>query len=188
MSIDTTKVVTGKVRLSYAHIWEPKAIEEGATPKYSVALLIPKEDTKTIDAIKAAQQAAIKAGESRLKDAKGKLPANIKLPLRDGDVERSDDPNYEGCYFINCNSTTAPQVVEKIQGVMHAITDKSKVYSGCYARVSFNLYAFAVSGNKGVAAGLGNIQFLSDGEPLAGGSTAEQDFNDDFNDDDDFLN
>ena len=25
-----TKIVTGPVRLSYAHIWEPVAIEEGA--------------------------------------------------------------------------------------------------------------------------------------------------------------
>lgn len=187
MSQDTTKVVTGKARLSYANIWEPKAIDESSEAKYSVAILIPKTDTKTVEAIKAAQQAAVKAGESKLKDAKGKLPSSIKMPLRDGDVERSDDPNYAGCYFINANSKQAPQIVEKIQGVMHAITDKAKVYSGCYARVSFNLYAFAASGNKGVAAGLGNIQFLADGEPLAGGSTAEQDFNDDFEDDDSFL-
>lgn len=189
MSTDTatTKVVTKRARLSFANIWEPKAIDETSEAKYSVSILIPKTDTETVAAINAAVEAAKKAGEAKLKDAKGKMPVNLKTPLRDGDTERPDDPNYAGHYFINANSKQAPQIVEKIQGVMHAITDKARVYSGCYARVSFNLYAFAVSGNKGVAAGLGNIQFLADGVPLSGGSTAEQDFNDDFEDDDSFL-
>lgn len=190
MSQDTaasTKVVTKRARLSFANIWEPKAIDENSEAKYSVSILIPKTDTETVANINAAIEAAKKAGESKLKDAKGKMPLNIKTPLRDGDTERPDDPNYAGHYFINANSKQAPQIVEKIQGVMHAVTDKARVYSGCYARVSFNLYAFAVSGNKGIAAGLGNIQFLADGAPLSGGSTAEQDFNDDFEDDDDLL-
>ena len=32
---NTTKVVTGIVRLSYANIWEPASVN-GGTPKYSV--------------------------------------------------------------------------------------------------------------------------------------------------------
>lgn len=44
----------------------------------------------------------------------GKKPnkAAIKLPLRDGDIER-DDEAYKGHYFINANSTTAPQIVDR---------------------------------------------------------------------------
>ena len=49
---NTTKVVTGVVRLSYANVWEPVSIN-GGTPKYSVSLIIPKSDTKTIEAINA---------------------------------------------------------------------------------------------------------------------------------------
>ena len=44
-----TKVVTGVVRLSYTNIWEPKSINGGAE-KYSVSVIIPKSDTKTLSA------------------------------------------------------------------------------------------------------------------------------------------
>ena len=98
-----TKVVTGVVRLSYANVWEPASIN-GSNPKYSVSLIIPKTDTKTIDAINAAVDAAIKDGVAKFG---GKIPnkAALKLPLRDGDLER-DDEAYKGAYFVNANSTT----------------------------------------------------------------------------------
>ena len=49
-----TKVITGpNTRFSYANVWEAKSINGGA-PKYSVSLIVPKSDTKTIEKIKAA--------------------------------------------------------------------------------------------------------------------------------------
>ena len=131
----TTKVVTGIVRLSYANVWEPASIN-GGTPKYSVSLIIPKSDTKTIAAINAAVDAAIKEGAAKFG---GKIPnkAALKLPLRDGDVEREDEA-YQGAYFVNANSTTAPQIVDRS---VQPILDRSEVYSGCYAHVSINFYA-----------------------------------------------
>ena len=174
-----TKVVTGVVRLSYANIWEPASIN-GSNPKYSVSLIIPKTDTKTIDAINAAVDAAIKDGAAKFG---GKIPnkAALKLPLRDGDLER-DDEAYKGAYFVNANSTTAPQIVDRS---VQPILDRAEVYSGCYARVSVNFYAFNSNGNRGIACGLGNIQKVRDGEPLGGRSSAADDFSTDF--DDDFL-
>lgn len=175
-----TKVITGVVRLSYAHVWIPVSIN-GGTEKYSVALAIPKSDTKTINAINKAVDAAIEDGIGKFG---GKKPskAALKLPLRDGDAERPDDEVYKGCYFVNANSTTAPQIVDKN---VQPILDQNEVYSGCYARVSINFYAFNSSGNKGIACGLGNIQKIRDGEPLSGKSSAEDDF--ETIDDDDFL-
>ena len=113
----------------------------------------------------------------------GKKPnkAAIKLPLRDGDVER-DDEAYKGHWFINANSNTAPQIVDR---AVNPILDKSEVYSGCYARVSLNFYAFNSNGNKGIACGLGNIQKVRDGEPLGGRTNAADDFA--TLDDEDFL-
>ena len=159
-----TKVVTGVVRLSYANVWEPASIN-GSNPKYSVSLIIPKTDTKTIDAINAAVDAAIKDGAAKFG---GKIPnkAALKLPLRDGDLER-DDEAYKGAYFVNANSTTAPQIVDRS---VQPILDRAEVYSGCYARVSVNFYAFNSNGNRGIACGLGNIQKVRDGEPLGGRS------------------
>ena len=52
------KVITGPdTRWSYANVWEPKSIN-GGTPKYSVSLIIPKSDTKTVAKLKAAIEAA----------------------------------------------------------------------------------------------------------------------------------
>ncbi|MDQ2234259.1 MULTISPECIES: DUF2815 family protein [Lactobacillaceae] len=166
-----TKVVTGiNTRLSYANIWEPKSIN-GGKEKYSVSLIIPKSDTKTVTAIKKAIDAAIEEGIGKFG---GKKPnkAALKLPLRDGDLEK-DDVNYKDAYFINANSITAPQIVDK---QVQPILDQTEVYSGCYARVSISFYAFNTNGNRGVACGLGNIQKIRDGEPLGGHSSASDDF------------
>ncbi len=175
-----TKVVTGVVRLSYANVWEPKSINGGAE-KYSVSLIIPKSDTKTLSAINEAVNAAIEEGRGKFG---GKIPnkAALKLPLRDGDIDRPDDEAYANSYFINANSITAPQIVDKN---VNPILERSEVYSGIYARVSINFYAFNSNGNKGIACGLGNIQKIRDGEPLGGRTNAADDFATDV--DDDFL-
>lgn len=176
---NSTKVVTGVVRLSYANVWEPASVN-GSNPKYSVSLIIPKDDKATIDAINRAVENAIKDGAAKFG---GKIPPRgaLKLPLRDGDTER-DDEAYKGSYFVNANSTTAPQIVDR---QVQPILDRSEVYSGCYARVSINFYAFNSNGNRGIACGLGNIQKIRDGEPLGGKSSAADDFATDP--DDDFL-
>ncbi|MBE5809673.1 MAG: DUF2815 family protein [Clostridiales bacterium] len=167
---NNTKVVTNVVRLSYANIWEPKSINGGAE-KYSCSIIIPKSDTDTIAAINAAIDAAIKDGTHKFG---GKVPQKgaLKLPLRDGDVER-DDEAYQGCFFVNANSTTAPQVVDQH---VRPILERSEIYSGVYARVSLSFYAFNSNGNRGIACGLGNIQKVRDGEPLGGRTNAADEF------------
>ena len=174
-----TKVVTGVVRLSYANVWEPKSIN-GGDEKYSVSLIIPKSDKKTIADINKAVDAAIKVGVGKFG---GKIPNKtaLKLPLRDGDAER-DDEAYKDSYFVNANSATAPQIVDtKVQPILN----RDEVYSGCFARVSITFYAFNSNGNRGIACGLGNIQKVADGDPLSSRSTAEDDFT--SLEDEDFL-
>jgi hypothetical protein len=165
-----TKVVTGIVRLSYEHVWEPASIN-GGEPKYSASLIIPKSDKKTVAAIQDAVDAAIEEGIGKFG---GKKPnkAVLKLPLRDGDTEREDEA-YRNAFFVNANSRTAPQVVDR---AVKPILDRSEVYSGCYIRASVTFYPFNSNGNKGVACGLNNIQKVRDGEPLGGRANAEDDF------------
>lgn len=182
--INPTKVITGPAtRWSYANVWDPKSINGGA-PKYSVSLIIPKSDTKTVEKIQAAIQAAYEEGQSKLKGNGKSVPALsvLKTPLRDGDMERPDDPAYADSYFINANSATAPGIVDADR---NPIMERSEVYSGVYGRASINLYAFNSNGNKGIACGLNNLQKIRDGEPLGGKSRAEDDFETD--EDDDFL-
>lgn len=184
----STKVVTGEVRFSYAHVFEPASIE-GSEPKYSVSILIDKNDKKTLSRVKAAIEAAKQAGLSKFG---GKIPANLKLPLRDGDTEREDDEVYAGKYFINANAKTKPGLVDKGG---NPIIDTTEFYSGCYGHASITFYAFNTSGNKGIACGLNNLMKTRDGEMLGGRASAEDDFadlidsdfgSDDGNDDDIF--
>ena len=182
--VNPTKVITGpKTRWSYANVWDAKSINGGA-PKYSVSLIIPKSDTKTVEKIQTAIKAAYEEGQSKLKGNGKSVPALsvIKTPLRDGDAERPDDEAYKNSYFINANSATAPGIVDADR---NPILERSEVYSGVYGRASISLYAFNSNGNRGIACGLNNLQKISDGEPLGGKSRAEDDFNTD--DDDDFL-
>lgn len=166
-----TKVITGvNTRLSYFYGWEPVSINGGAE-KYSVSVLIPKDDEETVKAVNVAIDAAIEEGISKFGGKKPNKVA-IKTPLRDGDLER-DDEAYKGHWFINANSNTAPQIVDR---AVKPILDRSEVYSGCYARVSLNFYAFNSNGNKGIACGLGNIQKVCDGESLGGKTSAADDF------------
>lgn len=172
-----TKVITGpKTRWSYANVWDAKSIN-GGTPKFSVSLIIPKSDSATVNKIKAAIQAAYTEGESKLKGNGKSVPplSAIKIPLRDGDEERPDDPAYAGSYFINANSASAPGIVDAAR---QPIIDRSEVYSGVYGRASINFYVFNSNGNRGIACGLNNLQKIADGEPLGGKSRAEDDFAD----------
>lgn len=172
-----TKVIV-PCRLSYLHCWEPDSVN-GGDPKYSVSAIVPKSDTKTVEAIKAAIEQAKKDSATKWG---GKVPGNLKTPLRDGDIERPDDEAYKGCYFFNANSRQAPQVVDsKVQPIL----DQSEVYSGCYGRISVTFYGYNSNGNRGIAAGLGNIQKLKDGEALGGRAKAADDFSTVV--DDDFL-
>ena len=182
--VNPTKVITGvNTRWSYVNAWEPKSINGGA-PKYSVSLIIPKSDTKTIEKIQAAIQTAYEEGQGKLKGNGKSVPALsvLKTPLRDGDAERPDDEAYADSYFVNANSGTAPGIVDADR---NPIIDRSEVYSGVYGRASINFYAFNSNGNKGIACGLNNLQKIRDGEPLGGKSRAEDDFA--TEDDGDFL-
>lgn len=187
------KVITGKVRLSYAQLFEPKAAPGSTNLKYSTAVLIPKSDTKTVDAINTAVAAAVEEGKASKWG--GKIPPVLKKPLRDGDVEKPDDPNYAGHWFFNASSGNKPGIAKPIgkdaegKTKFQEIEDTTEVYSGCYAKVSVNFYPFFEQGSKGVAAGLNNVVKVQDGEALAGKASVESDFEEEEfdEDDDDFL-
>ena len=167
-----TKVITGKVRFCYANVFEPNAMNEGDTPKYSICILINKDDEATLAKVNKAIEAAKQAGKAKIADKNGRIPASIKTPLRDGDVERADDPAFENCYFLNANSSNKPGIVDS---ELNPIMSRDDFYSGCYGRASITFYAYNVQ-SKGIACGLNNLQKLEDGEMLAGGSSAEDDF------------
>ena len=167
-----TKVRIGEVRLSYCHLFQPEAVADGGEKKYSVSIIIPKSNTKLVAEVKAA--IISKFG--------GRRPANLKTPLRDGDLERADDDAYADAWFINASSKGKPGVVKvmNVQGEkkLVEVTNEEEVYSGCYGYVSVNFFAFNNAGNKGVAAGLNNVLKTKDGTFLGGRTSAQTDFGD----------
>ena len=174
----STKVVTGKVRFSFCHLFEPQEPQGGGDPKYSVTLLIPKADTATLDKIKAAMAEAREAFCK--KNGAKALPAKPVHTLHDGDGIRDNvdpyGPECKGCYVITVSSKQKPVIVDNTR---EAITDTAEVYSGCYGRASINFFGYSSNGKKGISAGLLSVQKLHDGEPFGTVGSAD-DFDGDF--------
>ena len=172
------KVVFGPVRLSYTHLFN-KYTPDGATDngKYMTNVLIPKSEKATIKAIEKAIETAVSEGVNS--KWRGKKPAKLDLPLRDGDDK--DDEVYADHFYLNAKCSTRPGIVDKNR---QPITDEEEIYSGVWAYVSVTFFAYDVSGNKGIACGLNNIMKFKDDEQLGGRTSATNDFAG-FDDDDD---
>lgn len=171
-----TRVVTDKVRLSYVHLFQPYTYQQGQDPKYSCTVLVPKTDTDTKARIDAAIEAAKQEGASSKWG--GQIPPVVPVPVYDGDGVRPSDgqpfgDECKGHWVFTASSKQAPQVVDQ---AINPIIDQSEVYSGMYARVSVNFFAYNSTGKKGIGCGLNNVQKITDGEPLGGRTTAAEDF------------
>ena len=169
MDSNKVKVVTNKVRFSYANVFQPKAAVEGGTPKYSVSIIIPKSDKETVTKL---QKAFEDCKASNAAFFGGTIPNGLKGGLRDGDEEK-DDPAYAGSYFINANSVKRPEVIDLDRNL---IMDPSEFYSGCYGRASITFFPYNTQGSKGIACGLNNLMKTEEGEKLGGVSSAAADF------------
>ncbi|WP_086349917.1 DUF2815 family protein [Candidatus Enterococcus clewellii] len=175
--VKNTTVVTNKVRLGYVELLEPKAFE-GQEPKYSAQVMIPKEDTETVNFVKEAIKNAYEAAKGET--LKGVKPAGLKTSFRDGDEELNDDgePKLPGHYFINVSSKRKPAILKVKNGVRIETNDPEEIYSGVYAYVSINMYPYNVSGSKGIAGGLNNVLTLCKGDRFGGGISADEAFGD----------
>ena len=158
----TNRDVTVYGRLSYEHLFTPHAVNENADPKYSMTLLIPKTDTKTIEALNAAIGNAVQDGVERHVFKQPIDPTQTKYPpLRDGDKPNDSGeprgPEFQGHWFIAAKSSTKrkPFVVD---ANLQPIIDESEIYSGCYINAAVQFFAYENSGNKGISASLVGAQ------------------------------
>lgn len=163
------KVITGRVRLCYPHLFTPRADDDGGEPKYSCAILIPKSDTATVEALRKAEADAEAEGKSSKWGGKGKSKPSV---IKDGDETAEDYPERAGHWMMNISSKRRPGVVDQN---LQDIIDPGEIYAGCWVRVSLGSYPYTFKGN-GVGFGLNNVQKVDDGEPLGGASTPADDF------------
>jgi hypothetical protein len=172
------RAVLKNCRLSYPHLFEPRAAVEGADPKFSTTLLIPKSNEVLLQTVKNAIAAAVT--EAIPSKWGGKKPAGLRMPLRDGDAVDEETGEYEkpgsefrGHYFMTASSKTRPGV---ISGPNRDPAQPEDVWPGEYAHVSVSFYGYNAAGNRGVAAGLNNVWVLGRGERLDGGLAPEDEF------------
>lgn len=169
------KISTGKVRLSYAQVWEPKEQQNGLI-QYSCALLIKKSDKKTIAKINSTLKAMLAD-----KDVINKLDGKIKganMPLLDGDVNKPEDPVYADCYYINAKAYEGnpPKILDRNK---NEIMDKDEVYSGCYCQAVIQFKPYN-NNSRGIRTELLALRKLADGDKLSGTVVSDDDFDDDI--------
>lgn len=177
MKLNANQVVTGECRLSFVNLFEPVAMKEGDTPKYSVTVIVPKSDTKTVEAIKAAIKAAAEAGAQ--KHFGGRVPTNVNNTFKDGDTDTDDMgelknikyPEYKNSYFIRVATKFRPKVLDVNR---QEIIDPTEIYSGVYGKVSMTFFAYSGDGKRGVSAVLNNVLKTKDGEPLVARLTGDE--------------
>lgn len=178
-----TRIKTGVVRLSFAHVFEPVQDISGKT-RYSASLLIPKSDEATIGKFKKA--IADMLADAEVVQRLGGKTKGIRLPVSDGDEKCEENPKmygaYKGCFYVNANANEdyPPALFDKHR---NEIIDKSALYSGCYVQAILSLFPYHQRGNTGIGVGLLGLMKVKDGEALGGSGVSANDF-DDFDDGD----
>ena len=163
-----TAVTTGKVRLSYCNIFQPREDMSGKK-KYSVTLLIPKTDTATLQKINDAIQAATQKGMDGAWG--GAMPPQLPIPLHDGDGVKENGEAYgDECkgHWVFTASSPETKPVEVVGPDKAPILAATQIYSGIYANIYVNFFPYNFQGKKGIGCGLGPVQKIADGEPLGG--------------------
>lgn len=167
--MENTSIVVENVRLSYVHLLKPYGRAPQAKQKYSVTVLLPKSDVEGKQKIDAAIAASTRNGIANKWN--GTAPAKVPTPVWDGDGLTQNGnhfgPECKGCWVFTA-STPADKPVDVVDGQMNRIIDATQVYSGIYANVCVNFFAYNYQGKKGIGCGLGPVQKVRDGEPLGG--------------------
>lgn len=176
-----TQICLNDVRFSYVNIFDPRPGNSGGDAKYSVTLLIPKEDPfGNLPKIKAAMAEA-RANFCR-KNGESALPAKPVSTLHDGDgLKENGDPYGEECkgHYVMTVSSRLDNPPKVLDLNKKPITDRSVLYSGCYGQAVVNFYGYNANGRKGISAGLQGLRKMRDGDPLGGGvGCRESDFDD----------
>jgi len=175
--------VFGKCRFSYCNVFEARETPSG-DKKFSVSVLIPKEDEQLVAKVKKEIENAKSTGIEKGTFTKAQVAAStFKLPLRDGDAEvegGARGPEYKGMFFFNAASKNRPGVVGR--DARTELMDADEFYSGVWGNIDVNFYPFAAKGpsgavvSRGVAAGLNNLMKTDEDARLDGRQRAEDAF------------
>lgn len=154
MDTQNNIVVLEDVFVNYEHLFEPYSVS-GYAPKYGSHLLALKENKEDKRKIDEAIDYAIKKGGFDTEE--GFDRSQLKLPLRDGDVEHPFDSLYQNCYFLNATSSIQPEIYTEYGKRQF---DPRAISKGDYVRAMIEFVPYDFNGNKGVSCKLHAVQSL----------------------------
>jgi hypothetical protein len=160
------------VRITFPVLFDAKQVNGQGDPKHSGSFLIRRDHPQLAAIKEAIVKAATEKWGAKAAEVLRALAASDKICLHDGD-SKSDYDGYAGNYFINASNKIRPLVIGPDRAPL--VAADGKPYSGCYVNVILEFWAQDNQFGKRVNASLLGVQFLRDGERLAGGGVAAAD-------------
>ena len=161
------------VRIAYAQgIFTAKAAKPGDKERYGAAFIF----SASHPAVKEIAAAVVRAAKARWGDKSDEmlkqLKAGDRLPVHNGDAKASS-AGYAGNLYLNAGNVIRPLVLDANKSPLTA--GDGRPYSGCFVNLMVEVWAQDNQHGKRINASLLGVQFVRDGERLAGGSTATAD-------------
>lgn len=166
------KVHLKDVRMTFPQVFEAKAVNGQGEPKFSAAFLFPRTHAAVGELTAAVTDAAKEKWGAKADEVLKTLKAGDRLCVHDGDA-KSDYDGYAGNLFVNSSNKIRPLVIGPNREPL--VAADGKPYSGCYVNAIVEVWAQDNQFGKRVNASLMGVQFLRDGERLAGGAVAAAD-------------
>lgn len=153
------EVALKRVRISFPHLFIPRAAVPGGSEKYGASFWLGPDDADQLKLIKDAVKEISKV------DFKGKKPG--KVAVAKGEDKYPEDEQYEGITIVNAYNWSRPVVVDHARVALDANPDGQcdLIYPGCYVNASLTAYSYKVAGG-GIAFGLEGVQWVSGGDRL----------------------
>ena len=159
------RIFISRVRLSFPHLFTPRAMEAGKDPVFQASFIVPL-DHPAIAQIRAARQRV-------LTEAFPQGGMTRDLPMRQAGSKPTDDPSFAGCYILNSSAKSKPHTVDLN---VVPLLDPSALYAGCYVNASVSIFSYKQKTGSGITFGLDGVQFVADGPRLDGRPAANQMF------------
>lgn len=170
-------ILIENVRLSYPHLDEPYAGEDGGDPKFGAVGLLPKTTHKEAQKLLVEQINAICADKKWMRDGKRIIAAD-KLFIKDGD--QSAKPENEGMWTLSAREKLAPMLRDRANRTVQQKDAARVFYGGCWVNLVIRPWAQDNKYGKRINANLSMVQFVKDDTAFGEGRLSEDDADDIF--------
>jgi len=164
-------------RISFPKLVKPDQYMPESKPKYSLALLIPKNEPQLMPFLKELKQAVTDA--AREKHGEAQIPTAISnfSNLKDGDdvsLFKTYRAEYAGHYVLNMSRLAEHGKACTVNRDKQPI-DPSEIYAGCNGRAFIDVYGYTAGPKKGVTIGFQHVQKTGENTPFSSTGTPVDD-------------